>query len=182
MKAIEFNLQQIEAYENGATMFIIPIPDGTITISKESDSYNMIVENYGDTRIENVGLFSTVELALSYFKGKYAPLKKGDEFFIQEDFSVYDFPRVSSEPLVGYYEMWNNNLYVGDKTEIKDASQMQEHQPRYKDVCLNVEVKRFGEVLVSDITNCKMEKELITNTLPYKDSDYVFLITMKGIK
>ncbi len=184
MKAIQFTKEQIEARENGASKFIVPIDEtikeGYIFQGYSSRADEIIKANFWNESIRDIQF---IEL----------PLQKGDEFFIQEEFW-----ELSNKGYNKNFVKDKKIIYKSDKSEKSkrtlwlDASQMQEHQSRHKDTCLGIEVKR-----VQDLTLEECEK--VCNYKDYRacynllqadwdgvhieiDNPYIFLITYKGIQ
>lgn len=177
MKGIVFTKEQIEARKNGATMFMVPI-------GVKADKIEEAIKSFGKENLINSAL-------------REAPLQKGDEFFIQEDFTedeillggneiLYknDFmPRDFKNSAIGYGLTTDYmKERVLKRCNWNDATQMQEHQSRHKDICLDIEVKRAGDIFMNEVECCKMMGNVIDDTFPYKNDDYVFLITYKGIQ
>jgi len=204
MKAIRFNKQQLEAYKNGATMFIVPIvhpceyyssrDQQAIRIEPENDSWYK-EKNYC-IREEGGGWQDfTKEDFLDYVK---APLMIGDEFFIQEEFK-YIGCKAKNSPMsnfsrIAYYDHANyNNLGLATgKANIMDASQMTQEKSRYKDVCLNIEVKvidnietkefkALGYVDVQKKPYSTLNRFNKDHGFTFQDNKYVILYTIEGI-
>ena len=166
-KGIELPKQTIDALLNSASMFIEPIVhpcdyyssknQQSIRIEPENDRWDKD-RNYC-IREEGGGWQDfTKEDFLKYVN---APLQVGDEFFIQEE--IIDF------------------LHFGGGEDVTPASQMQEPQSRYKGVVIDVEIKRVGDMLMSDIGKCGLEEEFILDEFPYDNNTFVFLYTVKRI-
>lgn len=165
MVGIEFNQQQIEAYKNGATMFSFPIEEDIFvhdtTVTFDNKTQCWFVSNYIK---------------------EFSSLQKDDEFFIQEDFCY--IKGITTTPIY--------KAEIQDEKDIRfeDASQMQEHQSRFKDVCLNVEIKRVQDLDLLDVIGLGISKDWPTFStiewiekyynIKYKDNPYVFLYTVKS--
>lgn len=183
MKGIVFIKEMLDARDNGATMFIVPIERKKLLESLEyfnnfySDDKGMLKEIY-ETAIKNDSL-----------------VQKGDEFFIQEEFAelLEDIDDIGSEKIYYRFDGEINDCMDSDYEAIdtpwKDASQMQEHQARHKDVCLGIEVKRTWDIThedfkamgydvinkpISSVRNFYREQGL-----DIEDNSYVFLVTYK---
>ena len=133
-EGIEFTSSQIKAFENGATMFMFPVDEDTQAWLKNRD-------------------LDFIEV--------FAPIQKGDEFFIQEEF----FECGCENTCTVCDELETNIMYRADGEDEftenavwQPASQMQEHQSRYRSECLNIRVARVD------------------------DNDYIFLIEIKGLE
>lgn len=152
MVGIQFNQQQMKAYQEGATMFIFPIQedifihDGTVTFDNKAHCWSKS----------------------DYIKA-FSPLLIGDKFFIQEDFQMIVDGVCSIE-------------VSADKMKAEDA--------RFKDVCLNVEIKRVQDLDLLDVIGLGISKDWSTFStiewiekyynIKYKDNPYVFLYTVKS--
>lgn len=84
----------------------------------------------------------------------------GDVFYLQEEFVEYDFSRLTGikEMSIGYKGMWETPLYIGDKSEIIKASQMQKEHARYFLVTTDVRVEEIDGMFYEVAT-----RELIKN-------------------
>jgi len=129
-KGIEFTSSQVKAFENGATMFMIPISKDTQAWLKNRD-------------------LAFIEV--------FAPIQKGDEFFIKEEFAelLEDVDDIDSEMIYyraeGEIEDCVDTDYEPIDTPWKPASQMQEHQSRHKNIkCIDVRVARVGDLTIVD--------------------------------
>lgn len=175
MKAIQINQQQVKAYKNGATMFIIPITDKNISIQLDKGEFIQsaysfecdwckgkdanCTDCYGLGRRWDIDCESKKE-----FVAKYSPLQIDDEFFLE--YTEY------AEPF---------NFCNGNKIDFK-----------LLDVCLDVEVKRIQNITLDECEKVCGYKDYRScyNLLNvnYKgvyiacDNPYVFLITVKGKK
>lgn len=203
MKGIEFNKQQLEAYKNGATMFLVPITEildnglSYVNIEIRQPSKPYIYAEHEDSVRKK-----TLKQPLNKFIEQEAPLQKGDEFFIQEEFiqGFEDFEEQKEDEFKTWYKV-DNDLHEWIEFEEEgvisppwiEASQMQEHQARFKDVVLDVEAKRVQDIFGNEKAII-MGKE---DELGYiedkwldwlKEQDinqegtYVFIYTVKGIE
>ena len=160
MVGIQFNQQQIKAYQEGATMFIFPIQedifihDGTVTFDNKAHCWSKS----------------------DYIKA-FSPLLFGGKFFIQEDFQMIVDGVCSVE-------------VSADKMKAEDA--------RFKDVCLNVAIKRLQDITIPEwekIQEYKMNQNIShkkavffenirewtsEQNINYKDNPYIFLYTVKS--
>ncbi len=152
-KGIVFTDSQIKAFENGATMFIVPI-----TLKGYSFSN---IEKDGIRFKNNKNILDTIVIQ--------APIQKGEEFFIQ-----YDTEEVFSRGM----SPWGIEI---KSRVIRPASQMQEHQSRFKNIkCIDVRAVRVGELLMGDINKLGMEDEFVNDNFPYPNNDHIFLIEIKN--
>lgn len=201
-KSIVFNKQQLEAYKNGATMFLAPIvhpleyyssrSQQAIRIEPENDPWYKD-RNYC-IREEGGGWQDfTKQDFLNYVK---APLQKGSEFFIQEDYMEVYNSEDDETPMIMYRQPMKN-LYHGvpcdgaenNLAKWQDADKMQEHQARFKDVVLDAEVKRVQDICSSTAIKIHniiirpkyhLEYWLEKQGINYDENPYVFLYTVKG--
>lgn len=173
-KSIELTPTQIEAFENGATVFILPINDSIKKITFKAKDDEALVAK---------------ELSLV--------IQIGDkDIFVKEEFVKYKFP-FNEEEAIGYYGMWENDLYIGDKSEVISASKMPKEQSRYSFTeCIDVRVVRVKDINIlidspklgwwskdaGDFEkryNDFLKEKQINRT--YKDNDYVFLLEFSRI-
>lgn len=211
MVGIQLNQEQIEAYRNGATMFVVPIDRKDISISSKEEDFQSsrkflceycggrtpaCGECYGEGWNWDLDCESEEE-----FISKYSPLQKGDEFFIQED---WNYCSIYSGHYI-YKASFSKNYHskkLVDRMKWQDASQMQEHQSRFKDVCLDVEIKRVQDLEFESILDLGFPYEKVDEDglivyewiadwfdsqyeekqIEYEDNPYVFAIRVQGIK
>ncbi len=217
MKAIQFTKEQIEARENGATQFIVPISETQIGFRQKYIAECMHCEeetihsHFSEARFiclkcgkKEIKVLGHNERHLKIYKHFIAPLQKGDEFFIQEEFAelLGDIDDIDSETIYYRNDGEINDCMDSDYQPIatpwQPASQMQEHQSRHKDTCLGIEVKRVQDIHTArEMENilgtkfisksghiCMEDFDILIakfNEL-YKSYDYTFLITCKGIQ
>lgn len=164
MKSIEFNQHQIEAYKNGATMFIVPIDFSDRVKMSEQIGMDMLYPDY-----------------IEKYKEVHAPLQKGDEFFIQED--VYTFLEFGGgEDITPASEMKAHQARFKDV--VLSAKVIQLH---------NIPVQQKGECMMSteDASEYHYEDSYglgiefmewcNAQNIKYEDNPYVFLYTIKGV-
>jgi len=161
-KSIEFTQLQIKAYENGATMFIVPI--------KESMQYGAeTMENY-------------------VFTNRYTPIQKGDkDIFIKEEFRLYTETQIDYKA-----DTPNINLDWEDASKMtKEQSRytisecIDVRDVRVKDIkavemcdiisAKNKDISNYNDFIVC--YNNQLKEHNINRT--YEDNDYVFLIEVK---
>ena len=123
----------------------------------------------------------------------YSPLQQGDKFYIGEEFAIYENPFGTQE--IVSYGTWKSNLYVGDKSEVQPADQMQPRQSRFHGTCLSVEVTSINwqEYLNNHKDSYSFGEEYMdilvdqhnilhkTNIVPSM-KDYVFLVEVRRNK
>lgn len=192
MKGIEFNKHQLEAYKNGATMFLVPILREDIIYSRmcnyeDKGNTALITEKQMQKFLSKEEPFTKEESEKIAKEGsenlvKYAAsLQKGDEFFIQ-----YDREREVSR---GY-----SSFGIELKSKVKyPANQMTEKESEFKDVVLDVEVKRVRDITHDEIYNIYPDAHTdgYQNFMhgfndkfcegKYTNNPYVLLYTIKGV-
>jgi len=185
-KSIEFTPIQIEALENGATMFVVPIciPDGM-----KLDFIDYDIDDYCGWFIDKRDN-STAQVKF--------PIDKGDkDIYVKEEFLEVTYPSGKVYSII--YKGDNNEHF---KDEIyQSASKMTKEQSRYSlSECIDVRVVRVRDItakeswrIVGDIIpkeflfnnglmfykyyNTQLEEQNINRT--YDDNDYIFLIEVK---
>lgn len=179
MKGIYFTDEMITAYQQGATMFIVPI-----------DKKHSI-------KIEDCE-------SIEDFISKYAPLQKGDDFFIQEEFWAFGYwtDSGSEYPEEPWFEFSKHSIkepenikeekkgyLTTSRWEKLEASEMQEHQARFKDVVLDVEVIKLQDIshdISLKIHNVNIRPKyhlkywLKKQGITYEQNPYGFVYIAKG--
>ncbi len=167
MNSIELTKSQIKAYENGASMFMIPlsIPTGYEFQGFSSKDKSIWRANFWNG--ENI-LF--VDL----------PFQKDDkDIFVKEDFYVYN-----GTTFYHGDEMYNSNLNY-------NSSRMTKEQSRYTfGECIDIKIKTVRDIKLKEwqelgtclfdsknFYNQQMREQNIAKT--YNDNDYVFLVQFK---
>lgn len=166
MKGIVFNEQQLEARNSGSKMFLVPITHlNALAALQEYED--------GEYRSEEKEFFEEI---IRF----YAPIQKGDEFFIKK--SCNDCNYLHGE----YCEA------IQDDADTEEGCEL--HTNILIDVVLDVEVKRVQDLnllearLITANTcfglsdnnwfNNQYEKQGIN----YDENPYVFLYTIRGIE
>lgn len=137
-KGIDFlNKYQIKALENGTTMLWIPI-------DKEYIRY----------RVKELSEPVEPYIEFEYSIKDKSPLQIGQEYYVQEEFrTIKKVARKYSRVIWAIKNTWGNthksttiykNNSLGTKPKIwQDASEMQEHQSRFKFRVTNIQVKQL---------------------------------------
>jgi len=191
-KSIEFTQSQIKAYENNATMFIVPITNKTIIDTIES--------NINNTKV--------IETLIKV----HAPIQKGDkDIFIKEEFIYGEVVCYNDGCCIEQTELCkeeNKILYLSDIEHIKkdgiiveeeliieSSYEMTKEQSRYTiSECIGGRAVRVQDIIngseIQDINpfllNFKMFIHFYNNQLKeqninrtYDDNDYILLLEVK---
>jgi len=191
---IKLPKQMTETLVSGAGMFIHPVD-----FSKRPDhkEYNNFCSKCDSTRSHihlGDGKYKCTYCKTEYY-GQWKVFEKGDGRFEDLVFQIPNVLKVDDEFFVQEdFTMWGSNvLYKLDGTASdgfletvgitwQDASQMSQEQSRYKGIVVDMEVKRVGDMLISEIDKCELGEEFIFDEFPHKDNQYVFLYKIKEIK
>lgn len=192
MKSIVFNKQQLEAYKNGATMFLVPVDKEIYSIQGN------FIEFQG---VDGASDVDSVEEFINHA----SDIQKNENFFIQEEFTLdeillggeeilykNDFlPRDFKSSAIGYGLTTDKmKERILKRCSWQEASQMQEHQARFKDIVLDAEVKRVQDICNSTAVKIHninirpkyhLEYWLKKQGIDYDENPYIFLYTIRGI-
>ena len=170
MTGIELPKQTINALQKGASMFIVPVPSNIIVdeIREDMISYSTYMDGEEESWTND---------GVEEFIQEFSKLQIDHEFFNQEEF--YYGKGTHSDVITYSPDKYDKQLL---RDRVIDASQMSQEQSRYKGIVVDAEVKRVGDMLISDVNKCGLEEEFIFDEFPHKDNQYVFLYKIKEIK
>jgi len=172
-------LLELKVGESGN--IIIPISEEIeVIINNNTDKEYGDCLRYKDKSDGHISIRSYDE----FFK-KWSLLQQGDKFYIGEEFAIYKNP-FGSQSIISY-GTWKSNLYIGDKSEVQSANQMQPHQSRFQGECLNVEVVKMQDIqprniLINYHRIFAEHNKLHNTTVTPSMDDYVFLLEVRRDK
>jgi hypothetical protein len=159
----------------------LPLPKGATKFLIMVDNQELA------DKIINSPIESAKSFSIHQFIKSEAPIQKGDEYYIQEEFCLLDFSKLAKEldkPLVGYAELRKSKVYAGDGSEFLPASEMTYEQSRVKGTCIQVEIKRCQDIYQSDEWIKFgdfldfIEEHFGDNT--YDNNGYFWVVSVKG--